>query len=203
MVGAAEHRAGDERRLVRPGDESIVRPARLGEHLRRVRERRIGSGTKLSSRAPDRVPDENARWEEYELPCMPGDPRRRPCLVSRTTIGSTGRCGPSATARRAAKRSRTSRGSCTSSGSSSAASAARAAPRARSVPGRAAAWIRAGLWRYRFTRSRADGAWWERERVGEYLRPLRPTTRGSASSCRATVGPTHRSPMPRRSAPRG
>ena len=30
----------------------------------------------------DAVPDASARWEEYELPCMPGDPRRRPCLVS-------------------------------------------------------------------------------------------------------------------------
>jgi hypothetical protein len=32
-------------------------------------------------------------------------------------------------------------------------------------------WIRAGIWRYRFTDARADG-WWERERVGEYFRPL-------------------------------
>jgi hypothetical protein len=39
-------------------------------------------------------------------------------------------------------------------------------------PGLAPKWIRAGLWRYRFTRSRAEGAWWIRERVGEYLRPL-------------------------------
>ena len=33
-------------------------------------------------------------------------------------------------------------------------------------------WIRAGIWRYQFTPSRADGAWWERERVGEYLSPV-------------------------------
>ena len=30
----------------------------------------------------DEVPDACARWEEYELPCMPGDLRRRPCLVT-------------------------------------------------------------------------------------------------------------------------
>ena len=39
-------------------------------------------------------------------------------------------------------------------------------------PGAPPRWIRAGLWRYRFSESRADGAWWRRERVGEYLRPL-------------------------------
>jgi len=33
-------------------------------------------------------------------------------------------------------------------------------------------WIRAGIWQYRFTQTRADGAWWTRERVGEYLNPL-------------------------------
>jgi len=33
-------------------------------------------------------------------------------------------------------------------------------------------WVRAGLWRYRFTPSREDGAWWTREREDEYLRPL-------------------------------
>src|ERR1019366_9160670 len=30
----------------------------------------------------DAAPDGSARWQEYALPCMPGDPRRRPCLVS-------------------------------------------------------------------------------------------------------------------------
>ncbi|MGH7272769.1 MAG: lipase maturation factor family protein, partial [Polyangiaceae bacterium] len=30
----------------------------------------------------DAVPDDAARWREYELPCMPGDPRRRPCVVT-------------------------------------------------------------------------------------------------------------------------
>jgi len=30
----------------------------------------------------DPVPDEHAVWKEYELPCKPGDPRRRPCLIT-------------------------------------------------------------------------------------------------------------------------
>jgi hypothetical protein len=34
------------------------------------------------------------------------------------------------------------------------------------------AFIRAGIWRYRFSASRAGGAWWERERVGEFFPPL-------------------------------
>jgi hypothetical protein len=35
-------------------------------------------------------------------------------------------------------------------------------------------WIRAGIWRYRFSSPAAKraGAWWERERVGEYLEPM-------------------------------
>jgi hypothetical protein len=30
----------------------------------------------------DAVPDEHATWKEYELPCKPGDPRRRPCIIT-------------------------------------------------------------------------------------------------------------------------
>ena len=32
--------------------------------------------------------------------------------------------------------------------------------------------IRAGIWRYRFSADHADGRWWDRERVGEYLPPV-------------------------------
>jgi hypothetical protein len=119
------------------------------------------------------VPDEHARWEEYELPCMPGDPRRRPCLISpyhyrldwqMWFVGNAaprsepiedepwlvhlvwqllrGEDGP----RRLLSHDPFQGGS----------------PR----------WIRAGIWRYRFAQSLAGGAYWERERVGEYVRPL-------------------------------
>jgi hypothetical protein len=33
-------------------------------------------------------------------------------------------------------------------------------------------YLRAGIWHYRFSKDRAGGAWWERERVGEYLPPV-------------------------------
>jgi hypothetical protein len=121
----------------------------------------------------DAVPDPSAHWEEYELPCMPGDPQRRPCLVSpyhyrldwqMWFLGNDaargeaiedepwfvhlvwqllrGEDGP----RRLLSRD--------------------------PFPDAPPRWIRAGLWRYRFTSSRTDGAWWRRERVGEYLQPL-------------------------------
>jgi hypothetical protein len=114
-----------------------------------------------------------AAWQEYELPCMPGDPRRRPCLVTpyhyrldwqMWFVGN---------------------------------GAARGEPiedepwlvhliwqllRGEPEPKRLLArdpfpetpprWIRAGLWRYRFSESRRDGTWWTRQRVGEVLRPL-------------------------------
>ncbi len=121
----------------------------------------------------DLVPDASAHWQEYELPCMPGDPRRRPCLVSpyhyrldwqMWFVGNgaargeaiedepwlvhlvwqllEGESGP----RRLLQRD--------------------------PFPDGPPRWIRAGLWRYRFSASLAGGAWWQRERVGEYLRPL-------------------------------
>jgi Lipase maturation factor len=120
----------------------------------------------------DAVPDPSARWEEYELPCMPGDPRRRPCLVSpyhyrldwqMWFVGNDAARGEAIedepwlvhlvwqllegedAPRRLLARD--------------------------PFPNEAPRWIRAGLWRYRFTSRLADG-WWQRERVGEYLRPL-------------------------------
>jgi hypothetical protein len=121
----------------------------------------------------DAVPDPTTRWEEYELPCMPGDPKRRPCIITpyhyrldwqMWFVGN---------------------------------GAARGEPiedepwlihlvwqllqgetTPKSLfardpfPAEPPRWVRAGLWKYRFTRSREDGAWWTREYVDEYLRPL-------------------------------
>ncbi len=121
----------------------------------------------------DALPDESARWEEYELPCMPGDPRRRPCLVApyhyrldwqMWFVGNDAARGASVEDEPwlvhlvwQLLRGET-------------------GPRrlfARDpFPDDPPRWIRAGIWRYRFTRSLAGGAWWDRERVGEYLQPL-------------------------------
>ncbi|MGO9835821.1 MAG: lipase maturation factor family protein [Polyangiaceae bacterium] len=125
------------------------------------------------------VPGPGTRWEEYELPCMPGDPKRRPSFISpyhyrldwqMWFVGN---------------------------------GAARGEPiedepwlvhlvwqllqgerSPRSLlardpfPAEPPRWIRAGLWRYRFSQSHEDGAWWTRERVDEYLRPLSLGDRG-------------------------
>jgi hypothetical protein len=42
----------------------------------RTREEIVFEGTL------DAAPDETARWRAYEFPCKPGDPARRPCIVS-------------------------------------------------------------------------------------------------------------------------
>ncbi len=121
----------------------------------------------------DPVPDEHARWAEYALPCMPGDPRRRPCVIApyhyrldwqMWFVGNDA-------ARGAAIEDepwlvhlvwQLLRGEPGPKGLFASDPFPDAPPR----------WIRAGIWRYRFARSRADGAWWQRERVGEYLQPL-------------------------------
>ena len=121
----------------------------------------------------DAAPDQAARWEEYELPCMPGDLRRRPCIVTPyhyrldwqmwfagngAARGENmerepwlvhlvwqlleGEPGP----RRLLARD--------------------------PFPDAPPRWIRAGIWRYRFSESRRDGAWWTRQRVGEALPAL-------------------------------
>jgi Lipase maturation factor len=46
--------------------------------VNRYRDELVIEGTADDIRDPAVTP----RWEEYELPCKPGDPNRRPCLVS-------------------------------------------------------------------------------------------------------------------------
>jgi hypothetical protein len=121
----------------------------------------------------DEVPDASARWQEYELPCMPGDVGRRPCVITpyhlrldwqMWFVGNYSAQGEpiddepwlvhlvwqllsgDPTPEPLLSRDPF-----------------------RGGPPR---WIRAGIWQYRFTKTRADGAWWERERVGEYLAPV-------------------------------
>ncbi len=114
-----------------------------------------------------------AEWREYELPCMPGPPGRRPCVVGPYQhrldwqmwfVGNgaargegieqepwlvhlvwqllKGEPGPDRLLARD--------------------------PFAGEPP----RWIRAGIWRYRFSSSREDGNWWTRNRVGEFLPPV-------------------------------
>jgi hypothetical protein len=114
-----------------------------------------------------------ADWREYELPCMPGSPQRRPCVVGPYQhrldwqmwfVGNGAARGEAienepwlvhfvwqllegeSLPKRLLARD--------------------------PFPGEPPRWIRAGIWHYRFTDSRADHAWWARERIGEYLPPL-------------------------------
>ena len=123
----------------------------------------------------DALPVPSARWEEYELPCMPGDPQRRPCLVSpyhyrldwqMWFVGNGAARGESIEdepwlvhlvwqllAGVPSPKSLFSRN-----------------PFDDAPP----KWIRADVWRYAFTRdgARPRDSWWTRERVGEFLRPV-------------------------------
>jgi hypothetical protein len=121
----------------------------------------------------DEAPDAHARWEAYELPCMPGDTRRRPCMVTPYHYRLDWQMwfvGNGAA-----------RGEAIDdepwlvhlvwqllSGESGPRSLLARDP----FPDDPPRWIRAGIWRYRFSDSRAEGQWWQRERVGEYLAPL-------------------------------
>jgi hypothetical protein len=119
------------------------------------------------------APDERAAWQEYELPCMPGDTRRRPCLITPYhyrldwQMWFVGNGAP--------------RGQAIDDepwlvhlvwqllqGDPTPKSLLARDPFPTDPP----RWIRAGIWRYRFSASRADGQWWERQRVGEYIPPL-------------------------------
>ena len=132
------------------------------------------------------VPDDGARWEEYELPCMPGDTRRRPCLVSpyhyrldwqMWFVGNGAARGEAIedepwlvhlvwqllAGERSPKRLLAH----------------------DPFPDEPPRWIRAGIWRYQFSSSRDGGQWWQRERVGEYLRPLSSADAGLRAYVRA------------------
>jgi hypothetical protein len=114
----------------------------------------------------------DAGWVELDLPCMPGDPRRRPCLISpyhyrldwqMWFVGNGVARGEriedepwlvhflwqllegDPTAKRLLARD--------------------------PFPEKPPRWIRAWLWRYRFSSSLAGGDWWTRERVALIVPP--------------------------------
>jgi hypothetical protein len=114
-------------------------------------------------------PDESAEWRAYEFPCKPGDPERRPCVVSPyhyrldwqiwfAAMSSIGRQpwlihlvaklldGDAGVKRLLA---------------------------VDTFPEDPPRWVRAQLYRYQFTRP-GDGSsdWWKRTLVGPYMRPL-------------------------------
>ncbi|MDP9033778.1 MAG: lipase maturation factor family protein [Myxococcota bacterium] len=121
----------------------------------------------------DAFPVEGALWEQYELPCMPGDPRRRPCLVSPYHYRLDWQfwfVGNGAATR----------GETIDQepwlvhlvwklleGGQPVSHLLTRDPFAGTRP----RWLRASVWRYRFTEQRRDG-WWQRERVSVFLPPV-------------------------------
>jgi hypothetical protein len=123
----------------------------------------------------DEAPAPLTRWQEYELPCMPGDPRRRPCLVGPYHYRLDWQMwfvGRGAAAGRVIEGDpwlvhlvwKLLRGDPTPK------SLLALDPFPHDPPAR----IRASIWRYRFVGPGEKG-WWARERVGEYLRPVSRT----------------------------
>ncbi|HEY6460050.1 MAG TPA: lipase maturation factor family protein, partial [Polyangiaceae bacterium] len=115
----------------------------------------------------------DAHWEEYELPCQPGDVRRAPCIVTpyhyrldwqMWFVGND------------AERGETIEDEPwlvhlvwqLLEGDPSPRSLLARNP----FPDAPPRWIRARIWEYRFSATRAGGAWWERDPVGVYIGPV-------------------------------
>ena len=130
--------------------------------INRVRHEIILEGT------ADDVLGPTTRWTAYELPCKPGDPARRPCLISPYQYKLDWQLWFAAF------------------------STADEAPwllhlvdkllrgdpvvnslfAVQPFPGRPPRYVRALFYRYRFAPHAWRGIYWQRELVGEYLRPI-------------------------------
>jgi hypothetical protein len=127
------------------------------------RDEVIIEGTSAVRLGPD------TQWQEYEFKCKPGDVRRRPCLITPFHYRLDWQMWFAALSNfddepwivhLVYKLLRNDPG---------ALSLLEKNPFSSAPP----AHIRAARYRYRFTRfGEADGAWWRRERLGEYLPPL-------------------------------
>jgi hypothetical protein len=117
----------------------------------------------------DAVIDEHTRWQAYELPCKPGDVRRRPCLITPYhyrldwQMWFAAFTGPDRQPFFVHLVYQLLRGD-------------REPKRLLAVdpfPDRPPRYLRAELYRYRFAAPGAgSGAWWERTWAASYLRPV-------------------------------
>jgi lipase maturation factor len=127
----------------------------------RVRHEIVLEGTDESEIGPA------TRWREYELPCKPGDVRRRPCVVSPYQprldwqIWFAAMATPAEHPWMLGLVSKLLHGD----------AAVRGLLASDPFPERPPRWIRARLYRYRFAPPGSD-AWWERTLEGEWLPPL-------------------------------
>jgi hypothetical protein len=127
----------------------------------------------------DEPSDPLATWQEYELPCMPGDVRRRPCVVTPYHLRLDWQMwfvGNAAAQGESIEQNpwlvhlvwQLLEGNPSPRGLFARDPFADAPPR----------YVRAGIWHYAFSPDHAGGRWWDRERVGEYLPPVSLEHRG-------------------------
>jgi len=117
----------------------------------------------------DAVPEGEAAWKAYELPCKPGDVARRPCVITpyhyrldwqMWFAGFMSYRDQPWIVHLVYKLLSGDRG-------------VKKLFANDPFPGRPPRYVRATLYRYRFTKlGDGSGAWWQRERVQEYLPPL-------------------------------
>jgi hypothetical protein len=127
----------------------------------RVRHEVVFEGTAAAN------PDERARWLEYEFPCKPGNPRRRPCLISpyhyrldwQLWFLAMGRIEGQPWALHLVHKLLV--------GDRSIESLLQVNPFPEAPP----RWIRARYYTYRYAEAGADRVW-DRELVGTFMRPV-------------------------------
>lgn len=129
----------------------------------RVRHEIVLQGTRDAELTP------STRWEDYELPCKPGDVRRRPCLVSPYHYRLDWQMWFAAMSSYEDEPWIAVLVDKLLRGDRSIAPLIAHDPFADAPP----RFVRAELYRYELTRSEDDRrAWWKRTRVGEYMRPM-------------------------------
>lgn len=125
--------------------------------------------------------DENTRWLPFELPCKPGDPQRRPCVVAPYQYKLDWQLWFAAFGSASQQPwllhlvDKLLRGD-------HVVDSLFAVQPFRAHPPR---YVRALFYRYRFAASGAPGVYWQRQLLGEYLRPLSLDDRGFHAYLRA------------------
>jgi hypothetical protein len=131
--------------------------------VHRVRDEIVIQGTR------DEAPSDDARWEEYELPCKPGDPIRRPCLVTPYHHRLDWQMWFAALSSYDRSPWLAALVDKLVAGDPSVRPLIASDPFERSGPPR---FVRLELYRYELTRFGDGPAWWRRHRLGEYMRPV-------------------------------
>lgn len=115
------------------------------------------------------TPDDRAKWVEYEFPCKPGDPKRRPCLITPYHYRLDWQLWFAAKSNVDRQPWFLHLVDKLLRGESTPKSLLAYDP----FPDKPPRFLRAKLYRYRFTHVGDEkNAWWEREYVREWMRPI-------------------------------